>query len=85
MQRGCLEAFVERFVARARALTVGPGMASPDLGPLAVVLHAVRIFMGIGHDPAIPFDEREGAYERYTGDAAVPGKGEILIWKPLAS
>ena len=33
----------------------------------------------------IPYDDRDGAYQRYTGDAAVPGKGEILIWKPLAS
>jgi len=23
-----------------------------------------------------------GAYERYNGDACVPGKGEILVWKP---
>jgi formylmethanofuran dehydrogenase subunit C len=32
---------------------------------------------------ALPFDEREGAYERYTGDAAVPGRGEILVWRPI--
>ncbi len=32
----------------------------------------------------IPCDEGDGAYQRYTGDAAVPGKGEILIWRPLA-
>jgi formylmethanofuran dehydrogenase subunit C len=30
---------------------------------------------------ALPCDEREGSYHRYTGDACVPGKGEILIWK----
>ena len=30
----------------------------------------------------IPFDERDGAYRRYTGDAAVPGRGEILVWQP---
>jgi len=24
-----------------------------------------------------------GSYQRYTGDAAVPGKGEVLIWKPV--
>ena len=30
----------------------------------------------------LPFDEGAGAYERYTGDAAVPGKGELLVWKP---
>jgi formylmethanofuran dehydrogenase subunit C len=30
----------------------------------------------------IPFDDRDGAYLRYTGDAAIPGKGEILVWEP---
>ena len=33
----------------------------------------------------IPYEEHEGAYERYTGDAAVPGRGEILVWRPRAS
>jgi formylmethanofuran dehydrogenase subunit C len=33
----------------------------------------------------IPCEERDGAYERYTGDTAVPGKGEILVWKPHAA
>jgi formylmethanofuran dehydrogenase subunit C len=31
---------------------------------------------------SIPGDGREGAYQRYTGDAAVPGQGEILVWQP---
>lgn len=31
----------------------------------------------------IPFEEQAGAYQRYTGDACVPGKGEILVWRPL--
>jgi len=30
---------------------------------------------------AIPTEEQGGAYERYTGDASVPGKGELLVWK----
>jgi formylmethanofuran dehydrogenase subunit C len=30
----------------------------------------------------LPVDERDGCYERYTGDTAVPGKGEILVWQP---
>jgi formylmethanofuran dehydrogenase subunit C len=34
---------------------------------------------------SIPCEEREGSYQRYTGDAAVPGKGEILVWKPHAA
>jgi hypothetical protein len=29
----------------------------------------------------VPFEEPDGAYERFTGDTAVPGKGEILVWK----
>jgi formylmethanofuran dehydrogenase subunit C len=27
----------------------------------------------------------EGTYQRYTGDAAIPGKGEILVWQPSAA
>jgi hypothetical protein len=34
---------------------------------------------------AIPYEDQDGAYQRYTGDASVPGKGEILVWKPSAS
>ncbi len=29
----------------------------------------------------IPDDERHGAYARYTGDAAIPGHGEIFVWR----
>jgi formylmethanofuran dehydrogenase subunit C len=31
---------------------------------------------------AIPCEPQDGAYQRYTGDTAVPGKGEILVWQP---
>jgi formylmethanofuran dehydrogenase subunit C len=33
----------------------------------------------------VPVDEQEGAYERYVGDTSVPGKGEILVWRPRGS
>jgi formylmethanofuran dehydrogenase subunit C len=33
----------------------------------------------------IPVDVREGSYQRYSGDTSVPGKGEILVWRPCAS
>jgi formylmethanofuran dehydrogenase subunit C len=33
----------------------------------------------------IPFEDQDGAYQRYTGDASVPGRGEILVWRPAAS
>src|SRR5262249_34996434 len=34
---------------------------------------------------SIPFDEQAGSYQRYTGDTSVPGKGEILVWRPHGS
>jgi len=33
----------------------------------------------------IPFDSRDGGYQRFTGDTSVPGRGEILVWHPSAS
>ncbi len=30
----------------------------------------------------IPCQGSEGTYRRYTGDTAVPGRGEILVWEP---
>ena len=30
----------------------------------------------------IPSEVGDGAYQRYTGDTSVPGKGEILVWEP---
>lgn len=34
---------------------------------------------------SIPFDPATGVYRRYTGDAAVPGKGELLVWEGSSS
>ena len=31
---------------------------------------------------SIPREVQDGLYERYSGDTSVPGKGEILVWKP---
>jgi formylmethanofuran dehydrogenase subunit C len=33
---------------------------------------------------SIPIDPKLGAYQRYTGDTAVPGKGELFVWQPRA-
>ncbi len=30
----------------------------------------------------LPTDSLSGNYQRYLGDAAVPGKGEVLVWAP---
>jgi formylmethanofuran dehydrogenase subunit C len=40
----------------------------------------VRRLRALGFE--IPPEVEVGAYRRYTGDAAVPGKGEILLWQP---
>ncbi|HJT76178.1 MAG TPA: formylmethanofuran dehydrogenase subunit C [Gemmataceae bacterium] len=32
----------------------------------------------------VPVAGPAGSYRRYTGDSAVPGKGEILVWQPAA-
>jgi formylmethanofuran dehydrogenase subunit C len=34
---------------------------------------------------SIPVQSEAGSYERFVGDSAVPGKGEILIWRPRVS
>ncbi|GIW82843.1 MAG: hypothetical protein KatS3mg105_4650 [Gemmatales bacterium] len=33
---------------------------------------------------SLPIDDSQGVYHRYSGDTAVPGKGEILVWHPSA-
>jgi formylmethanofuran dehydrogenase subunit C len=34
---------------------------------------------------SVPNETEEGCYRRYTGDSAVCGKGEILLWQPKAT
>jgi formylmethanofuran dehydrogenase subunit C len=33
---------------------------------------------------SLPYLSSEGSYQRYAGDRAVPGKGEILVWQSVA-
>jgi formylmethanofuran dehydrogenase subunit C len=47
--------------------------------PTFLNLYAKHL-QGLGF--SIPSRAQDGAYQRYTGDAAVPGKGEVLIWQP---
>jgi formylmethanofuran dehydrogenase subunit C len=37
------------------------------------------------HGFDVPLESNEGTYVRYVGDTAVPGKGEILVWRPRDS
>jgi len=34
---------------------------------------------------SIPYQSSAGSYRRYSGDAAIPGKGELLVWQPQNS
>jgi formylmethanofuran dehydrogenase subunit C len=53
-----------------------------NYSPTFLRLYARRLqALGI----TIPFDMHSGSYQRYSGDAAVPGKGEILVWQSHAS
>ena len=47
--------------------------------PTFLRLYARRL-QALGFE--IPVEAGQGAYERFAGDTAVPGKGEILIWQP---
>src|SRR5262245_60422366 len=38
-----------------------------------------------GFGVSLPFDDDAGAYQRYSGDTSVPGKGEILVWHSRTS
>jgi formylmethanofuran dehydrogenase subunit C len=31
---------------------------------------------------SVPYEGPDGTYQRFTGDTSVPGKGEILLWRP---
>ena len=49
-----------------------------------VVLESVREAPA-GPGVLDPDAAQDGAYQRFTGDGAVPGKGEILVWQPYGS
>jgi formylmethanofuran dehydrogenase subunit C len=76
------------WMSRGTIVTVTPIRLLPTFtyastdNPTFLRLYA-RHLGALGFD--IPHEERRGAYQRYTGDSSVPGKGEILVWKPRAS
>jgi formylmethanofuran dehydrogenase subunit C len=53
-----------------------------EYNPTFLRLYA-KSLQGMGF--AIPHEDEAGAFQRYTGDTSVPGKGEILVWQPQAS
>ena len=71
VDRAVHDELVDRIVARTSALSIGPGIEDPDLGPLVSAEHRDRVagYLEIGR--------REGA--RVAGpDRAVPARGHFL-------
>ncbi|MCA9129767.1 MAG: formylmethanofuran dehydrogenase subunit C [Planctomycetales bacterium] len=33
---------------------------------------------------SLPCDSAQGSFSRFTGDHAIPGKGEVLVWQPIS-
>jgi formylmethanofuran dehydrogenase subunit C len=73
------------WMARGTIIALTPVTLLPTFSaacaynPTFVNLYAKRLHeLGF----SIPYHPQDGAYLRYTGDSAVPGKGELLIWQP---
>jgi len=56
--------------------------AAATYNPTFLRMYA-RHFRNLGL--SLPYEERDGAYQRYTGDTSVPGRGELLVWHARAS
>lgn len=86
--RGGAELRTGAWMVRGTIVSLAPIPLLPTFSyastynPTFLRLHA-RHLATLGF--ALPCDEQEGAYRRYTGDASVPGKGEVLVWKAQAS
>ena len=76
------------WMVRGTIVSLTPLRLLPTFAP-ASVYNPVFLRLYAKHLQAfgfrLPTDPQEGAYQRYTGDTAVPGKGEILLWQPCAS
>lgn len=86
--RGGAELRTGAWISRGTIISLQPIPLLPTFSyactynPTFLRLYAKHLSpLGFG----IPHDEKDGAYERYAGDAAVPGRGEILVWKPSVS
>jgi formylmethanofuran dehydrogenase subunit C len=72
MQRGTIIAL--------KSVTLLPTFsAACAYNPVFVNLYAKHL-QGLGF--SIPYLPEDGGYQRFVGDSAVPGKGEVLVWLP---
>jgi formylmethanofuran dehydrogenase subunit C len=75
------------WMVRGTIVSLVPLRLMPTFAPACAYNPAfLRIYAHYLRDLGftVPCDAAEGAYRRYSGDAAVPGKGEILVWQPAA-
>lgn len=73
------------WMTRGTIVSLGPLRLMPTFAyacaynPVFVGLYAKYLEpLGV----ALPSAATQGSYQRYTGDTAVPGKGELLLWRP---
>ncbi len=71
------------WMVRGTIVSLAPLRLMPTFGyactysPTFLRLYAQHL-KGLG--VTLPVEGKDGLYRRYTGDTAVPGKGEILVW-----
>lgn len=64
-----------------KPLKLLPTFLTSGLGnPVFVRLYAKHLQETLGL--TLPYEATAGGYESYRGDSSVPGKGEILVWRP---
>ena len=75
MQRGT--------IISMKPLQIMPTFAeSNEFNPTFLNVYSKQISQ---HGIHLPFSAAEGTYQRFAGDLSVPGKGEILVWRPVAA
>jgi formylmethanofuran dehydrogenase subunit C len=73
------------WMIRGTIVSLVPVPMLPTFAPAATGNPTVMRLLGrhlAGLGWPMPYDEREGSYLRYTGDAVGDARGEILVWMP---
>jgi formylmethanofuran dehydrogenase subunit C len=68
------------WMQRGTIVSMKPVSLLPTFSP-ACVYQPTFLRLYAAHLRTLGVMIPDGAYQRYTGDAAVPGKGEILVWQ----
>jgi formylmethanofuran dehydrogenase subunit C len=76
------------WMSRGTIISLKPLRLLPTFAPACTFSPTfVRLYSRFlaEHGFELPIDLRDGNYQRYAGDASVPGKGEILVWQPRSA